>query len=121
LAKVIPFPNEWMEGKDAAVAEACEDIDDVLVGLCFEEVEFLLDRIGATDSERLIVTMWCRGLSDAEITAGMSEYFPVSFGEVNVGAMTKRRQRIIYRMNKTAGKDLGLITVLHEAFKRNVH
>ena len=111
-------PEEWLEDKEALTEDAGEDIDDILVGLCYREVSYLLQRIGATVEESLIVTMWCKGLTDAEIAKGMSELFPVTFGGIETSALTKRRQRIIYRMSKSAGKDLGLITVLHDAFRR---
>ena len=120
MAKTIYVPNEWLESKAAAVEDDADALDEVLVGLCMEEVQFLLDRIGASSSDRLIIMLWCRGFSDKEIAEGLAKYFPARFGDATLWAVTKQRQRIIYRMNKTAGADLGLITVLRDAFKRNV-
>ena len=120
MAKEIYLPPAELEAARAPELPETDPLDEVLTDLCRQEIEYWLDRIGARSEERMIIWLWCRGFSDKEIAEGLAKYFPARFGDATLWAVTKQRQRIIYRMNKTAGADLGLITVLRDAFKRNV-
>lgn len=119
MAKEIYLPPAGLETA-SPVGDQLPDsdpLDGVLTDLCRTEIEYWLDRIGARSEERMIIWLWCRGLSDREIAEGVGRCFVMAAESNTAEAVKKRRQRIIWRINRAAGVDLGLITVLHEAFK----
>ena len=117
MVKEIYLPPAEIEAARAPELPETDPLDEVLTDLCRQEIEYWLDRIGARSEERMIIWLWCRGLSDREIAEGVGRCFVMAAESNTAEAVKKRRQRIIWRINRAAGVDLGLITVLHEAFK----
>lgn len=117
MVKEIYLPPAELEAARAPELPETDPLDEVLTGLCRTEIEYWLDRIGARSEERMIVWLWCRGLSDREIAEGVGRCFVMAAESMTVNAVKLRRLRLIKRINDKAGADLGLITVLHEAFR----
>ena len=121
MPKEIYLPPAELEAARLPDEPERDPVDDVLTDLCRQEIEHWLSRIGARSEDRLIIWLWCRGLKDREIAEGLRKYFPLASESLTVAALTKRRQRLLYLIEKKAGVDLGLITVIRAAFKRDVH
>lgn len=118
MVKEIYLPPAELEAARAPELPDRDPLDEVLTDLCRQEIEYWLSRIGARSEERMIIWLWCRGLSDREIAEGVGRYFISAAEGVTANAIKKRRRRILQKINKKSGVDLGLITVIREAFRQ---
>jgi len=94
------------------------DTEEPLKELLLYEVEYMLDRIVFSKKNnsiiKLIVVLHCLGYTDLEIATGFNK---IRIKQVSKEAVTKTRQRAFKKIKETFNKDIGLITLLYEAFR----
>ena len=90
---------------------------DTSFGMSLESGLIHANRVGDMDTS-MSYFLRDEGLSDREIAEGVGRYFISAAEGVTANAIKKRRRRILQKINKKSGVDLGLITVIREAFRQ---
>ncbi len=89
-----------------------EMLEDLL-GLCAEEIEYLLTLVSAKRVDRVILRFALQGYTDRQVAETLHM---LSGKEFTAEAVKMRRHRLIKRMTDKAGVGLGWITVLIKQF-----
>ena len=99
------------------------DIPDIsLVDLALVEVKTLCRRIRLDRINTELIILHSKGFSDKRIAEGInSNYTRALCGKtLTEKAVSNRRYRAYQKMQYVAGENLGIITVLRQAFRRHL-
>lgn len=94
--------------------------EEPLTGLCFDEIEEILDTVTFSLNEKqnktiqVIILMHCYGFSDNQIANGLNIIRKKKIGRTGV---FNARKKALEQIEKQYGTQIGLITILREAFK----
>lgn len=93
--------------------------DDFFIGLCWREIEYLMNSVKLDEFNRLLIALHCAGCTDKKIADGLRTYLPHACTETNTKEVNikERRRDVIRRIAEKNGESVGLITVMHKAFK----
>ncbi|MBR4749877.1 MAG: hypothetical protein IK083_09960 [Abditibacteriota bacterium] len=93
--------------------------EDFFTELCNSEILYLCEKIGLSELNVFLIGLHVQGCADSKIAEAVDKYFP-SLAEgkkLTQGAIKERRHYAIRQMKKVFGDRIGLITLMHQAFK----
>ena len=93
--------------------------EEFFAGLCNREILLLCQGVKLSPLNILLIGLHCKGCSDKAIEENLTRFLPFfsSKKHLSAGAIKERRHYAVRLMTRKYGRDIGLISAMHTAFK----